>query len=130
MTDHLGTPPLPWAGDPDRTCPHCGEEAPNELLLRTNHAQDGGLTGREGICLAMDLTRGHVLDAIQQVLDARAEVASRQLQARPVRAAERALVRAEGTLRRSVAHAREVWPDPGWLIEVLTPLADPADPPE
>lgn len=28
------TPPLPFAGAPDRTCPHCGIEEPTEEQLQ------------------------------------------------------------------------------------------------
>ena len=130
MTRDYETPPLPFAGDPDRTCPYCGYEEPNDLLLRNNHGHDSALTASQGICIAMDLTRNHVLHDLQQVLDARAVVATARLQGRSTKPADRSLQQAQGALNRSIARVRDVWPDPAWLTDALTPLTDPSQPPE
>lgn len=125
LTSDYETPPLPFAGDPDRTCPYCGYEEPYEFLLKNNHAHDSAFADRAGICIAMDLTRNHVVYDVQKVLDGRVEVATTRLQARPTKAADRNLSQAEATLKRSVARARDVWPDPAWLTDALTSLTDP-----
>lgn len=122
MTSDYETPPLPFAGHPDRTCPYCGFEEPNELLLRTNHAHESALAQRKGVCIAMDLTRNHVLHDIQQLLDARAQVATAQLQGRSTNTADRRLQQAQAALSRSVARARDVWTDPTWLTDALNQL--------
>ena len=122
MTSDYETPPLPFAGDPDRTCPYCGLEEPNDFLLRNNHAHDSAFATREGICVAMDLTRNHVLHDVQRVLDSRVEVATAQLHGKSTKVANRHLSQAEGILKRSVARARDAWPDPTWLTEALNRL--------
>ena len=126
MTRDYETPPLPFAGDPDRTCPYCGFEEPNDFLLRNNHAHDSAFATREGICVAMDLTRNHVFYDVQQVLNARTAVAAAELQGQPTKAADRHLRQAEARLTGTVARVREVWPDPTWLTEVLNQLGDDA----
>lgn len=119
MTKYYETPPLPFAGAPNRTCPYCGFEEPNELLLTQNHAHDSELARREGICIAMDLTRNHVYYYVQRVLDARHEVATARLQGKPTKGADRKLKGDEDNLRRCVRRVHEVWPNPTWLREVL-----------
>ena len=125
MTRDYETPPLPFTGDPDRTCPYCGFEEPNEHLLGNNHAPGSALAQSQGICSAMDLTRNHVFYDVQRVLDARAEAATMRLQGRSTQAAERSQHQAQTALTRSVARAREVWLDPAWLTDALTPLTGP-----
>ena len=122
VVDDCVTPPLPWAGDPDRTCRHCGLEEPDEESLSQNHAPGSRAGQDEGICAAMDRSRQQVLDAVQRVLDRRVEVATAELQDRPTRAAVRRLAADEATLRRYVAQARAVWPDPTWLPGALAHL--------
>lgn len=114
------TPPLPWAGDPLRTCPHCGCEEPSEQLLETNHAPRKDSAEEEGVCEAMHQTRHHVLDAVQGVLDARSAIATAQLTGQSMRCPARKIATAEAALRAAVMAARNVWPDPVWLSAVMT----------
>lgn len=122
MTADYETPPLPFAGEPDRTCPWCGKEEPNELLLANNHGPDLGRALAEQECTAMDLTRRHVDHDVQAVLDARADVATHRLHGQPTQRAENQLQHAQARLNRSVARAREVWPDPSWVARALALL--------
>lgn len=126
MTQDYETPPLPFAGDPDRTCPYCGQEEPTTWLLENNHRPDSARAQPEGLCVAMELTRSHVHHHVQAVLDARANVATAQLHDQPAKRAQQQLAQTEKALSRSVARAREVWPDPTWVTNALAVLlADP-----
>ncbi len=124
MTNDFETPPLPWAGDPGRTCRHCGLEEPNEYLLQINHGNDSATAERDGICIAMGLTRTHVLNDIQRVLDSRSKIATLRLRGQPTKAADGGLNRAQTALKLSIARARDVWPDLTWLTEALDQMGD------
>ncbi len=112
------TPPLPFFGDPERTCPYCGREEPNEFLLANNHAHESTRAKRSGSCVAMDLTRNHLLHDLQQLRGARARLADTKGDEKAGEAANRVFA-AEAALRRSVAHASAVWPDVAWITEAL-----------
>lgn len=78
----------------------------------------------------MDLTRRHVHHDVQAVLDARVDVATHRLHGQPTQRAEKQLQQAQLRLNRSVARAREVWPDPSWVVLALALLADTTEAPE
>lgn len=107
MTSDYETPPLPFAGDPDRTCPYCGHEEPNDFLLTINHAPDSDLAAPAGICIAMELTRFHVMRDVQRVLDGRAEAPTAVLLGLTTETADRGLKQADAALKRSITRARE-----------------------
>ena len=126
MVKDYETPPLPWAGDPARTCPFCGLEEATGQLLETNHAHKSVIAERMGVCLAMDRTRVQVLRDAQCVLDARVALATARLigGSAELAIADRDLKETEAALQRGVGRVREVWPDPQWLPGVLAQLAE------
>lgn len=125
MTADYETPPLPFTGDPARTCCWCGHEEPNEFLLANNHGPDSGRAVAIQACTAMDLTQSHVQHDVQAVLDARVDVESRRLHGQPTTGADRHLQDAQSALSRSVARARAVWLDPARVTSTVALLGDP-----
>lgn len=117
MTDPA-VPMLPFTGPSDRTCPYCGAEEASDWLLSNNHGVPSDFATERGICVAMDLTRNHVVYDVRRLSEARAE-AAQDLQGRARRVANRELEEASAALRRSITRAREVWCDPTWLPRVL-----------
>lgn len=113
---------LPFTGPAERTCPYCGAEEANAWLLSNNHWVPSQFVAERGICVAMDLTRNHVVHDVRRLAEARVE-AAQQIQGRARKVAVRELEQATAALNRSVIRAREVWAASTWLSVVLTGAA-------
>ena len=115
------------------TCPWCGQTEVNEWLLGANHwVKPAGHLGFDwcqahGMCIAMELTRNHVLYAARLIADPTAidpEVGCCHRHRR----VDRDCLRDQ--LRRYLARARQVWPIPRqhWIGEYDALLAAPTVP--
>jgi hypothetical protein len=105
------SPPSPHAEDESvRICSCCGAEEVSGWLLRNNHGPADYRAG--GVCMAMNLTRNHVVYYGREV------ARIRQVEPRTKTVAAE-LARAEEGLADSIARVRTVWPDTSWLSDVL-----------
>lgn len=89
---------LPFTGPAERTCPYCGEEEANAWLLSNNHWVPSQFVAERGICVAMDLTRNHVVHDVRRLAEARVE-AAQQIQGRARKVAVRELEQATAALK-------------------------------
>ena len=110
---------LPFTGRPEATCPYCGADEGRASMLANNHGPDSARSKRTGMCMAMDLTRSHVIYDARQLVKARSAATDSSLKGRARKAAGRDLAQATTRLEVSIARAHEVWPNPTWLADTL-----------
>ncbi len=120
--------------DDPHACPWCGAVEPNAFLLQNNHwvetPRGSGFDwcNEHGLCIAMDLTRNHVLYYARRLTD---PTYGGELCACSSARHKPSADCARDGLTRAIARIEEVWPLPrrAW-VEAYRALATPKAAPE